>query len=78
MHHLCDQVLHSEPDPTELHHVTLLHLDIVWLLLHLNCPVLDLLWPSQFSCLLVHQSDDEPSLVEMVVLVVYLAVGLVK
>ena len=78
MHHLCDQVLHSEPDPTELHHVTLLHLDIVWLLLLLDGPVLDLFRPVQFPCPLVHQSDDEPGLLEMIVLVVYLSVGLVQ
>ena len=78
MHHLCHQVLHSEPYPTELHYVTLLHLDIVWLLLLPGCSVLDLLRPVQLFCLLVHQPDDEPGLLEMVVLVVYLAVGLVK
>ena len=39
---------------------------------------MDLFRPVQFPCPLVHQSDDEPGLLEMVVLVVYLSVGLVQ
>ena len=78
MHHLCHQVLHSESHSTELHHVALLYLDVVLLLLLLDGSILDLLRLVQLPCPLVHQSDDEPGLVEMVILVVYLAVGLVE
>ena len=75
---LHNQFLYSETDSTKLHNVSLCHLDRAAIVLEWVTSILDFFHRCQLFGLLVLETYNLPCLLEMAVLIIKLAIGLIE